>query len=134
MTVAGMTMAEARQDERVRSFLRARILFNNNSSSIECTIKNISASGAKIEMSSGLSVPNEFDLDVPQKGRVYRARLTWRDSASLGVQFIDRAIDHALPDPHVARLERENRKLKATVAMLTKRLENLGQDVSRDDY
>ena len=126
-------MAEARRDERVRSYLRARILFNNNSSSIECTVKNISASGAKIEISSGLSVPSEFDLDVPQKGRVYRARLTWRDSACLGVRFIDRAADHALPDAHVARLERENKKLKATIAILTKRLENLGQDVSRDD-
>ena len=127
-------MAEARGDERVRSFLRARILFNNNSSTIECTIKNISSSGAKIELSSGLSVPNEFDLDVPQKGRVYRARLMWRDSASLGVRFVDRPTDHALPDPDISRLERENRQLKATIANLTKRLENLGQDVSRDDY
>ena len=129
-----MTMAEARTEERVRAFLRARILFNNNSSTIECTVKNMSAGGAKIELSSALSVPCEFDLDVPQKGRIYRARLMWRDSTSLGVQFVDKSADIEPTESHAMRLERENKKLKTTIAILTKRLEGLGQDVSRDDF
>ena len=132
MTIADMTMAEARRDERVRAFLRARICFNNNASTIDCTVKNISASGAKIEMSSAVSVPSEFDLDVPQKGRIYRARLMWRDASSLGVQFVDRSAETEQLDSHAARLQRENKKLKATIALLTKRLESLGQDVSAD--
>ena len=105
MTIADMTMAEARRDERVRAFLRARICFNNNASTIDCTVKNISASGAKIEMSSAVSVPSEFDLDVPQKGRIYRARLMWRDASSLGVQFVDRSADTEQLDSHAARLQ-----------------------------
>lgn len=129
-----MTLAEVRRDDRVRAFLRARILFNNNNSSIDCTVKNISASGAKIEISSVLSVPSEFDLEVPQKGRTYRARLMWRDANFVGVQFVEKdAVDAEQLESTSARLERENRKLKATIAILTKRLESLGQDVSHDE-
>jgi len=126
-----MAMAEGRQDERVRSFLRARILFNNNSSSIECTIKNISPGGAKIELSSELALPDEFDVEVPQKGRTYRARLMWRDINSLGVRFVEKgAAETTQLQTQTMRLEQENRKLKARIAVLTKRLEGLGQDVS----
>jgi hypothetical protein len=128
-----MTMAEVRRDERVRALLRARILFNNKSSSIDCTVRNISAGGAKLEVSSVLTVPNEFDLEVPQKGRTYRARLMWRDATHIGVQFVEKAgRDTAQTETHVARLEEENKSLKATVAALTKRLEALGQDVSTE--
>lgn len=129
-----MTLAEVRRDERVRAFLRARIMFNNNSSSIDCTVKNISSSGAKIEISSVLSVPSEFDLEVPQKGRTYRARLMWRDANFVGVQFVEKdAVDAEQLGSTSARLERENKKLKATIAILTKRLQSLGQDVSLDE-
>lgn len=128
-----MTMAEIRRDERVRAFLRARIVFNNHNSTVDCIIKNISASGAKIELSNAVSIPSEFDLDVPQKGRVYRARLMWRDAEALGVEFLERVSeDHAAIEMRVARLDRENAKLRATIALLTKRLEGLGQDVSAD--
>ncbi len=129
-----MSMAEVRQDERVRAFLRARIVFNNNSSTIDCTIKNFSSSGAKIELDSTLSIPAEFDLDVPQKGRVYRARMMWRDANSLGVRFLEKAEPDAVEiGSQAARLERENKRLKATIAHLTKRLEAVGQDVSSVD-
>lgn len=129
-----MAMAEVRRDERVRAFLRARIIFNNHNSTVDCIIKNISASGAKIELSNALSIPSEFDLDVPQKGRIYRARMMWRDAEALGVEFIEGAPeDKAALEVRLGQLERESRKLKATIAILTKRLENLGQDVSAEE-
>ena len=37
---------EKRVDNRVRSFLRAQIIFNNRMTTIDCIIKNISPSGA----------------------------------------------------------------------------------------
>jgi c-di-GMP-binding flagellar brake protein YcgR len=124
-------MAEVRRDERVRAFLRARIIFNNQNTTVECTIKNISAHGAKIELSQALTVPSEFDLEVPQKGRTYRARMMWRDSSAIGVQFIEAEPEHnEAQDPRIARLQADNRRLKALVAALKKRLEDLGQDIS----
>jgi PilZ domain-containing protein len=67
-------MPEARRSERLKSLLRARIVFNAGSSTIECVIKNVSAHGMRLEIADGLSVPGEFDLEVPHKGRTYRTR------------------------------------------------------------
>ena len=125
-----MMMIEARRAERIRSFLRARIVYNNQNSTIECTIKNISPFGAKIELGNAMSIPDSFDLEIPQKGRSYRARLTWRSESAIGVEFIDDDPAHRDASSKVERLETENRRLRTAVAQLTKRLEDLGQDVS----
>ena len=126
-----MMMIEARRAERIRSFLRARIIFNNQNTTIDCTIKNISAYGAKIDLTDAMSIPDFFHLEVPQKGRTYRARLSWRDQTAIGVEFIeDEPVTRDGVDKKVERLERENRLLRNSVMQLTKRLEDLGQDVS----
>ncbi len=126
-----MMMVEARRSERVRSLLRARILFNNRSSTIDCTIKNISAHGAKIEIAHSMSVPTEFDLEVPQRGRTYRARMMWRAASSMGVEFNESAgALSANAQAAIEQLEAENRKLRASIALLTKRLEDLGQVIT----
>ena len=130
-----MTLVEARGDDRVRSFLRARIVFNNNNSTVDCIIKNISPNGAKIELSNTTTVPGEFTLDIPAKGQTVRARIMWRDLGAIGVQFIDAdATRDASPADRIEKLEREMRKLKTLNAILSKRLEDLGQDVSVNTY
>ncbi len=126
-----MMMVEARRAERVRSFLRARIIFNNHSTTIDCVIKNISRAGAKIELGNSMSIPETFDLEVPQKGRSFRARLSWRNETSIGVEFVeDDAVERDRGE--VERLRQENRALRASVAQLTKRLEQLGQPAMQD--
>ena len=126
-----MMMIEARRAERIRSLLRARIVYNNQNSTIDCTVKNISHSGAKIELGNTMSIPNAFDLEIPQKGRTYRARLAWRDENAIGVEFIeDEAAHREAFLGKVERLESEVRRLRAIVAQLTKLLEDLGQDVA----
>ena len=109
-------LAEVRRDERVRAFLRARIIFNNQHPSIECTIKNISSKGAKIVLSEALAIPSEFTLDVPQKGRTYRARMVWRGAGAVGVQFLEaNAETPEAEDPRILRIAEENRRLKGMV-------------------
>ena len=125
-----MMMVEARRSERVRSFLRARILFNNGASTIDCMIKNISTHGAKIEIAHSMSVPTDFDLEVPQRGRTYRAKMMWRAADSIGVEFAENGVTAENAQATIQRLETENRKLRSSVTLLTKRLEDLGQAVS----
>lgn len=130
-----MTLVEARGTDRVRSFLRARILFNNNNSTIDCIVKNISPNGAKIELSNTTTVPGEFTLDIPAKSQTVRARIMWRDTEAIGVQFIDEHVTREVAQgDKVEKLERELRKLKQVNAILVKRLEDLGQDVSLNTY
>ncbi len=125
-----MAMVEARRGERVRSFLRARIIFNNKNSSIDCTIKNISPTGAKIEVCNAFAIPAEFDLQIPAKNRTVRAKMMWRDAEALGVEFQDQDARGSDTETAIEGLERDNRRLSARIAALTKRLQDLGQDVS----
>jgi hypothetical protein len=127
-------MQEQRATERVRSFLRAQIVFNNRMTTIECIIKNYSASGAKIALNDTLTVPNEFDVYIPAKQRNHHARLVWRDKDAIGVNFIeagahaDKAPVSATGIDRVRELELQNAELKNRIRDLTRRLEALGQD------
>ncbi len=127
-------MQEQRTTDRVRSFLRAQIVFNNRMTTIECIIKNYSASGAKIALNDTLTVPTEFDLYIPTKQRNHHARLIWRDKEAIGVAFVDAGAvvaktptSSASPD-RVRELEMQNAELKIRIRELAKRLEDLGQD------
>lgn len=134
---------DKRVAERVRSFLRAQIIFNNRMTTIDCIVKNISATGARVALDETLAVPTEFDIYIPQHRRSHHARLVWRDRESIGVDFIDAlqpAQAAAAPAPAQAdlpflggearlrELEAENAELKRRVRALNKRLEDLGQD------
>ena len=81
--------SDRRASDRVRSFLRAQIIFNNRMSTIDCIIKNISPTGARVALNETLAVPSEFDIYIPQRGRSHHARLTWRDKDSIGIDFLD---------------------------------------------
>jgi hypothetical protein len=123
-------MPEARKSERLKSLLRARIIFNNGSSTIDCLIKNVSAEGMRLELDESLSVPGEFDLDVPHKGRTYRARLVWRGPGMIGVAFVPANAEPMRGDNELQRLERENAALRAQLRQMKERLQELGQEPS----
>lgn len=129
MTNLGLAGQDQRAFERGRAFLKAKIIFNNRMTTIDCVVKNISAGGAKIAVGSALTIPNEFDLEIPQRGKTYRVQMRWRDSDAIGVEFIDGGEDRDAGGPRLHKLEEENARLRAAVLELSKRLADLGQDV-----
>ena len=80
---------DKRASDRIRSFLRAQIIFNNRMTTIDCIIKNISATGARVALNDTLAVPTEFDIYIPQRGCSHHARLVWRDRDTIGIDFMD---------------------------------------------
>ncbi|MGH6818753.1 MAG: PilZ domain-containing protein [Methylovirgula sp.] len=131
-----------RSSDRIRAFLRAQIIFNNRMSTIDCIVKNISPTGARIALNDALTVPTEFELYIPQRGRSHHARLVWRDKDAIGVDFIDVPPTAAPPsgelpatgtEARLRELEAQNAELKARIRTLCKRLEDLGQDPNLRD-
>ncbi len=134
--------SDNRTSDRIRSFLRAQIIFNNRMSTIDCIIKNISATGARVALNDTLAVPTEFDIYIPQRGRSHHAKLVWRDKDLIGIDFMDvqqpAPVAAAAPsisdmpavggEARLRELEVQNAELKARIRQLNKRLEDLGQD------
>jgi hypothetical protein len=82
--------SDLRTDSRSRTLLGAQIVFNNRCSTIDCTVRDLSPTGAKVLVSPHVAIPDEFDLNIPQSQRKHRARIMWRDADSCGVRFIKR--------------------------------------------
>lgn len=119
---------EIRASDRTRTFLKAVIEFNNGASKLDCVVKNISRSGARIDITDAVALPNEFNLHIPHRGETYRSQMMWREKGATGVRFLasDAPTEEALRT--LAELEEENARLRARVRDLTHRLESLGQD------
>ena len=122
---------ENRKGERVKSLLKAKILFNQRMTTFDGIVKNVSPEGAKIAIDPALSFPTEFELEIPAKSKTYRARMRWRDSESMGVEFIDQVDQREPGNARFQQLQAENMRLKAAIMTLSKKLEDIGQDVPK---
>ena len=132
-------MAEARHSDRARALLGAQIHLNNRTSTVECQVRNISAKGAKLVVADTISVPEEFELNIPQKGRVYFARVIWRTAKETGIEFCDpagsagvAAVAGAAPDEvyrRVRALEAENAALKQKISELHFKIQQRSESI-----
>ena len=78
-------MVETRIAPRYRVAKPAKI--DHGGDKISCIIRDISATGAAIEMPDLVRVPAEFILIVPEDRLKLRCRLVWRKGYRIGVAF-----------------------------------------------
>ena len=67
----------------------ARISFENSSSIFSCTIRDISETGARLEIGNTLPIPDEFTLTMEDGSATFRCRVRRRSMTTLGVEFAD---------------------------------------------
>jgi PilZ domain len=82
-------MQERRKTIRNRTFLGGVVAFNKRSSTLDCVVRNFSPEGARIVFDAAVTLPDEFDLEIRQKERAFRARTIWRGETEAGVAFLD---------------------------------------------
>jgi hypothetical protein len=83
------TQSERRRGRRARTLKGGRIVFNGGYSSFECTIRNLSDSGALLKFGDVLGIPNHFELET-ETGRARRkCTVRWRSGTLIGVSFTD---------------------------------------------
>ncbi|GJE69736.1 PilZ domain-containing protein [Methylorubrum podarium] len=123
-------ISEKRQEARKRTFLKGRIHFNKGASSMDCLIRDFSEMGARLELSETNTLPESFDLYIPQKEMTLRSNLRWRRGDAVGVAFLE-AHKPAAPEPapaadpsiaillrRIAELEAENAGLRSVIAAM----------------
>jgi hypothetical protein len=87
---AAMTMTDTDSEKRGvprRTTLKSgKIVFNAGRSTIDCTVRNLSATGAKLQVSSVVGIPDTFDLMLDGHTK-QPCRIKWRRLKEIGVGF-----------------------------------------------
>jgi PilZ domain len=114
-------MSERRKELRSRTLLGGVIAFNERRSTLECSVRNLSERGARIEFTDTALLPDSFDLTVVRKQTTFRASTVWRTQAAAGVRFIDARESGVVPldwARKVRALEAQNEALRQHVTQL----------------
>jgi hypothetical protein len=77
---------EPRSAPRRRTLKGGRIVVNDGFSTFDCTVRNMSETGAKLVISSVLGVPERFTLAMDD-GRSFSCEVAWRTETEIGVRF-----------------------------------------------
>jgi hypothetical protein len=78
-------MDERRTSPRHRILKAGTIEFSG--CKIDCVIRNISATGAAIEINSPIWFPDSFVLAVASDGSARQCHIIWREDRRIGVAF-----------------------------------------------
>jgi PilZ domain-containing protein len=83
------TDTEKRRAPRRRVLKGGKISFRQLGTSTDCTIRNLSDTGACLLVASPVGIPNDFDLLPDGGGATMRCRVEWRSGNKIGVSFPD---------------------------------------------
>ncbi|WP_249148084.1 sensor domain-containing diguanylate cyclase [Bradyrhizobium sp. AUGA SZCCT0177] len=80
-------MSEQKPMPRGRTFLAGKIISNYGQSTIDCTVRRISDTGAVIEVESVLGIPQHFHLMIPGEGDPQPCKRSWQSEKQIGLVF-----------------------------------------------
>ncbi len=78
-------MVETRIAPRHRVLKAATIVFGGRA--IDCTVRDLSITGAALEVSNQIGIPAKFTLVVPGDGLSLPCNVVWRYGYRIGVAF-----------------------------------------------
>jgi hypothetical protein len=78
---------DGRTAARRRSYFHGKIISGDGAFSLDCVIRNLSDSGAKIQIRDHEIFPLRFFLLCTVLKRTFEAEVTWRKEGAAGVKF-----------------------------------------------
>ena len=78
---------EHRMSTRRRIFKGGEITFLGRGAGIDCFIRDISETGARLKVESSVGVPDTFDLMLDH-GLIQHCQVVWRQATQIGVHFV----------------------------------------------
>ena len=82
---------EQRNIRRQRVLKNGKIVFRNNMSVVDCVVRDMSATGARIACYDPAAVPSEFRLVLPADNTIRDVKVVWRRGALIGLRFTSEA-------------------------------------------
>lgn len=110
-------MTERRQQSRDKVMLGAVASVNDQGSTRDCMVRNISEHGARLEFGSASGLPDTMRLQIAKKGRSFLARIVWLRNNMAGVAF-DPQGDATDLEERLRKSERKKRELQRRLNVL----------------
>ena len=96
-------MDERRSTTRRTTFLKGQAFLNNGASFVDCSVRNLSDTGACLHFADTFIPPREFMFKIPSRNLVFQARVAWSQGMIHGVMFMQKVIE--IPTRKRARAE-----------------------------
>src|SRR5579872_5270735 len=80
--------ADRRPERRVSTLLPGVVVTLDGSTEYDCTIKDLSDSGARIGLLTKAAVPDAFYLMHVKERSAYHVKVAWRSGSNIGVQVV----------------------------------------------
>ncbi len=109
-----------------RRTTRDRVLFGgvaelaDRSTTMDCVVRNMSETGACIEIDPAARLPEQMNLAVARKGRSYLAEIIWRQANMVGLAF--RTMFSVTPESDLEQRLRRSEKKKRELERRIRRL------------
>lgn len=114
-------MAEVTQSATQKTLLRGIVYFEGNPCAFECTVRELSESGGRVQFASiPKSGSDTLEIQIPIKGIRRHCRVTARNETEYNLAFIDASGSQNSPSliARVERLEVELAQLKQFIRRL----------------
>ena len=96
---------EQRADRRRRTLFTGRIVHSRDLLTVECSIQNISRSGARVKLAGAQAIGEPVYLVDMRHGLAFKTTVRWRRDDRLGLAFTD-YYDLSKPNPGLPELVR----------------------------
>ena len=82
------TPEEQRRERRPRVLLTGRLVFGEADLTVDCVIRDLTETGARLKLSGQAVLPAKLKLIEVNGGRVHDCEVSWRRLPEIGVSFL----------------------------------------------
>ena len=122
-------MTDKRLAARQKSFLRGFVYFGNSPSAVDCTVRDISDTGARLKFSGTPVATDTLTLNIPIKGQILNAQVKWQRADEIGILFVNVPAVKATHS-NDAELSARMEKLEAEITVLKQLINRLQKNSS----
>jgi len=80
---------DSRTESRHKVLRKGKIVFANGAFEVECQVRDLNSTGAKLKLSGDVTVPSSFDITIYPEKVTRTVQVCWREDLFLGIKFID---------------------------------------------
>jgi len=80
-------MENQRKAARLRTLKSGKMVFNDGNSLVDCLVRDLSDTGAKLKVVTAIGVPDRFALLLEGETKGRPCTVVWRTATSIGVMF-----------------------------------------------